>query len=718
MSTIIGQIKRAESRLWDFDQRQQTVASEVDKLKRGETPDWRSLDDPSRIQRRLERLGEYDAAKAVVEGTPIDFNPFERIIGASQLSGIEFMERGLVAARAVARVEIRQPGGAKAGYGSGVMISPRLFITNNHVLSSAVLAASSVLQFEYVQSAGGLREPQEFRLRPDQMFRTDVKLDFTIVAVEPRNEKGGEVERRGWCPLIAGSGKAVVGERVNVIQHPGGERMQVTIRDNQIIGVADNFLHYVADTKPGSSGSPVFNDQWEMAALHHSGKPRRTPDGRILLLDGSVWNGSEQDATKIDWEANEGVRVSSIVDHMRALQPTMTRGEQTLWDGVAQPPRPLSIWDLFDLQPKGSGSGAGGQEGLVSHEVDEHGNCSWLFRLSFGPVGGMPPKGPPPLPPLPPAPPVEDSDAKPAPAPAPASAKNLRAAAERLLEEFRHDGPYYDADEDGRAMADYWHGIDWNAAPATLFEALQRRLEQSHAPQHSYQRARLQFLYPAIDLRPDGQLASIYSGKPFDPVELIANELAAITEFAPQEAMGGPPEQLLDNDALWEALESEAELQYNCEHVVCQSWFGKKAPMVADIHHLFACDKRCNSFRNNIPYWQFPPEDEGLMAECGRSEGRTKFEPQAGKGEVARATLYFLVRYPGIIGDRGSELTRSRLPVLLDWHRQFPPGEYERHRNWLTQKAQGNRNPFIDYPDAAATELLLLGFGGANEGDA
>jgi V8-like Glu-specific endopeptidase len=33
----------------------------------------------------------------------------------------------------------------------------------------------------------------------------------------------------------------------------------------------DRLLHYRSPTEPGSSGSPVFNDQWELIALHHAG---------------------------------------------------------------------------------------------------------------------------------------------------------------------------------------------------------------------------------------------------------------------------------------------------------------------------------------------------------------------------------------------------------------------------------------------------------------
>jgi hypothetical protein len=118
--------------------------------------------------------------------------------------------------------------------------------------------------------------------------------------------------------LSAAEGKLIVGEYVSIIQHPSGERKQVALRENQVIDVLDNFAHYRTDTSPGSSGSPVFNDQWEIVALHHSGIPKKDAQGRILATNGAVWNaGMGQD--KIQWIANEGVRISKILRHIQGL---------------------------------------------------------------------------------------------------------------------------------------------------------------------------------------------------------------------------------------------------------------------------------------------------------------------------------------------------------------------------------------------------------------
>jgi endonuclease I len=122
--------------------------------------------------------------------------------------------------------------------------------------------------------------------------------------------------------------------------------------------------------------------------------------------------------------------------------------------------------------------------------------------------------------------------------------------------------------------------------------------------------------------------------------------------------------------------------------------------MRGDNHHLYACEVGCNSFRGNYAYFDFPDTQEVSREACGRRED-IGFEPGAGKGPVSRSTLYFLLRYPGIVGDSEHELTADRLEMLLGWHQAEPVTDYERHRNFVIAELQDNRNPLIDHPEWA-----------------
>lgn len=72
--------------------------------------------------------------------------------------------------------------------------------------------------------------------------------------------------------------------------------------------------------------------------------------------------------------------------------------------------------------------------------------------------------------------------------------------------------------------------------------------------------------------------------------------------------------------------------------------------------------------------------------------------------------MYFLVRHPGYVGDRNVETSPEDLKQLLEWHEEYPVTDYERHRNESIQDLQGNRNPFIDFPELAERIDFSAGF--------
>ena len=60
----------------------------------------------------------------------------------------------------------------------------------------------------------------------------------------------------------------------------------MALRQNQVVDIFDLYVTYQTDTATGSSGAPVFNDQWDVVALHHSGVPE-IRDGKWMTLTGT-----------------------------------------------------------------------------------------------------------------------------------------------------------------------------------------------------------------------------------------------------------------------------------------------------------------------------------------------------------------------------------------------------------------------------------------------
>jgi V8-like Glu-specific endopeptidase len=244
----------------------------------------------------------------------------EQVIGETRdFLAVAFLERALQAMRAVGRIETHLGQGRK-GYATGFLVSPQLLLTNHHVLQTANHARNSVIEFDY--QLDRIDQPlvaQRFALDPDTFFLNDAPLDFALVAVKPTSTRGRSLDEYGWCPLIKEEGKIRIGECINIVQHPRGEMKQIVIRENSLLDLPDNidalnrFAHYEADTEPGSSGSPVFNDLWEVVALHHSGIPKTDANGRFLDKHDHVWQRGD-DPGRLAWVANEGIRVSRLVD--------------------------------------------------------------------------------------------------------------------------------------------------------------------------------------------------------------------------------------------------------------------------------------------------------------------------------------------------------------------------------------------------------------------
>ena len=186
--------------------------------------------------------------------------PLEAMIEANNLRPVSFLTQAIRSARAVAQIVVPQ-----LGLGTGFMIADDCLMTNNHVLPTAAVAGNAQARFNYeIDADGKLSEGVYFRLRPDLFFTTNEKLDYSIVAVEgsPGLRFGSIALER--VPLGPNQG-------FNIVQHPAGGPKQVALVDNELVYCDEVLAQYLTDTLPGSSGSPVFDDNWRLVALHNSG---------------------------------------------------------------------------------------------------------------------------------------------------------------------------------------------------------------------------------------------------------------------------------------------------------------------------------------------------------------------------------------------------------------------------------------------------------------
>ncbi|WNG37928.1 DNA/RNA endonuclease [Archangium violaceum] len=273
-----------------------------------------------------------DASKSILEGkSPRMFGltgearaGAERIQGKStDFVGVSWIDLARGGANAVGRIVQTN----LKPLGSGVLITDRLFLTNNHVIENPQAARALLVELDYELDVDGNARPStRFTFEPDTFFLTSPQddLDFTIVALGKRVLGARDASEFGYCPLFATDDRHLLGEFVNIVQHPDGDYKQVVIRENRLVTRFDTVLHYMADTLPGSSGSPVFNDQWELVALHHWGEPFR---------EASLPSGE-----RISKDLNEGIRISAIVRTLEIMMKDRSPEERALLEPALRSP--------------------------------------------------------------------------------------------------------------------------------------------------------------------------------------------------------------------------------------------------------------------------------------------------------------------------------------------------------------------------------------------
>jgi endonuclease G, mitochondrial len=209
------------------------------------------------------------------------------------------------------------------GPATGFLVSDDLLLTNWHVFKTLESAQDPRVRavFRYEENEGGqIRSSVSLGVDADRFFVTgDKELDFALVAVKALANGKPPGTRFGKIGMNPALGKVLIGKPLNIIQHPGGNARNLAFRQNLLLNVDDpTRLIYQTDTMPGSSGSPVFNDEWVLVAVHHRAEQAEDSQGRRIDINGNLVTSETPDHLR-NWIANAGIRVSRIVGHLHTL---------------------------------------------------------------------------------------------------------------------------------------------------------------------------------------------------------------------------------------------------------------------------------------------------------------------------------------------------------------------------------------------------------------
>lgn len=267
--------------------------------------------------RSLRDIVEQEATGAPPVPQPNTREVEEAVIHQNDMVSFAFMKMGIATASAVAKIETQRydNGHRKLGedgkpvlfLGTGWLMAENLLITNHHVINARLQdeppaseedlkaqaeGAFAIFDYDYEQCT-------PLKIPVLELIAADPALDYAILRVDAAHRSALRISEKLPEPPLGHTTAAV-----NIVQHPNGDPKKFAIRNNLVASATDTELRYFTDTLGGSSGAPVFDDQWRVVALH-----------RGHSLASSIYQGKK--AVYI----NLGTRMSAVMRHLRETPP-------------------------------------------------------------------------------------------------------------------------------------------------------------------------------------------------------------------------------------------------------------------------------------------------------------------------------------------------------------------------------------------------------------
>ena len=247
------------------------------------------------------RFAELGGGMAQVDLTEVETRNLEKVFGDTGYQSLDWLLQAVARTRSVARLGPNK----FEGWGSGFLVAGfwidaswsdrKLLLTNAHVCTND---SDVQAQYPYPKDAaentatflgaiGEGAEPIQIQVNEVLWTSPPSELDASLLEIEDV-PKG--VEKAPLCAKIPSLDKWQE-KRVNILGHPMGLNLRVSLQDNRLVSVDERYLHYQTPTDPGSSGSPIFNQNWELVGIHHSASR--------------------------EMRANEGIRIDRILEEIR-----------------------------------------------------------------------------------------------------------------------------------------------------------------------------------------------------------------------------------------------------------------------------------------------------------------------------------------------------------------------------------------------------------------
>jgi hypothetical protein len=194
--------------------------------------------------------------------------------------------------------------------GTGFLVGPDLVLTNHHVIEPVRLGhvrwQDVTCRFDFKQDIEGTtldrkknvvvrldatkwlldHSPASASDRDPMLGDADAgELDYALLRLAERigdlpiggDTVDAQAPRRSWIKATDEAPPLVAGNQLVLIQHPSGEPVQMSIGPVTEFNPRGTRLRHRANSKSGSSGSPCFNTDLQLVALHHAHDPAKPP---------------------------------------------------------------------------------------------------------------------------------------------------------------------------------------------------------------------------------------------------------------------------------------------------------------------------------------------------------------------------------------------------------------------------------------------------------